>query len=203
MILHRTKEQQGQANAAFTLAEIMVSMAILLIVIAIALSCQMYGLRMFEFVKPKLSANEDARRAVGRLVQEVRCANLIRLGNGSFTNFAEIAANLPQSGNAIQVYPTSDTNAFVRYYRDAADQKLKAMTNGAAAPIVLAQAISNQVVFTSEDFTGRVLTNNQNNRVIGLNLEFYQIQYPKTAVGPGNFYDYYQLRTKITRRTLM
>ena len=203
MIVRHAIGRRGPFNAAFTLAEIMVSMAILLIIVAIALSCQMYGLRMFEFVKPKLSASDDARKAVGRLIQEVRCANLIRVGNGSFTNFAEVPANFPQSGNAIQVYPTSDTNTWVRYYRDGGDQTLKSMTSGGTTPIALAYSISNQVVFTSEDFTGRVLTNNQNNRVIGLNLEFYQLQYPKTAVGPGNFYDYYRLRTKITRRTIM
>ena len=47
-----------------------------------------------------------------------------------------------------------------------------------------------------------VLTNNENNRVIGLTLQFYQIQYPVIRIGPGELYDFYQLRTKITRRTL-
>ena len=177
-------------------------MAVLLIIMGIALSCQMYGLRMFEFVKPKVSASDDARRAVGRLVEEVRSANIIRVGNGGASSFAEAGANLPQLGNAIQIYPTADTNRFVRYYRDI-DQSLKLVTNEAGTPVVVAQAISNQVVFTSEDFGGRVLTNRQNNRVVGLTLQFYQIHYPNTPVGPGNFYDYYELRTKITRRTLL
>ena len=54
-----------------------------------------------------------------------------------------------------------------------------------------------------EDFAGNILTNNQNNRIIGLKLEFYQIQYPKMPVGPGQYYDYYQLHTRITRRTIL
>ena len=190
-------------TAAFTLTEIMVSMVILLIIMGIALSCQMYGLRMFEFVKPKLSASDDARRAVGRLIDEVRSATTVRVGNGSLSSFAEVAPNSPQRGNAIQITLGTNASQFVRYYRDPADQKLKSMTNGATVPIIVAHSISNQVVFTSEDFAGRVLTNNQNNRVIGVNLEFYQIQYPTTRVGPGNFYDAYQLRTKITRRNLL
>ena len=189
--------------AGFTLPEVLVSMAIMLIIMAIALSCQMYGIRMFEFIKPKLSASDDARRTVGRLVEQVRSANLVRVGNGSFTNFVEIAPNLRQQGNAIQIYLTTNMSQFVRYYRDPADKKLKVMANGASAPTVLAQSISNQVVFTSEDFSGNVLTNNQNNRVIGVALTFFQIHYPTTPVGPGNFYDHYDLRTKITRRSLL
>ena len=192
----------SRGSGGFTLPEILVSMAILLIIVGIALSCQMYGLRMFEFVKPKLGASDDARRTVGRLVEQIRSANIIRVGNGTFTNFTEIAPNFPQQGNAIQVYPTTNMSQYVRYYRDPADQKLKVMTNGASAPVVLAHSVSNQVVFSSEDFSGHTLTNNQNNRVIGVALSFFQIHYPTTPIGPGNFYDRYDLRTKITRRLL-
>jgi hypothetical protein len=69
--------------------------------------------------------------------------------------------------------------------------------------VVIANAVSNQIVFRAEDFTGRLLSNNFNNRVISMELNFYQIQYPVTAVGPGNYYDFYRLRTRITRRTLL
>jgi hypothetical protein len=57
-------------------------------------------------------------------------------------------------------------------------------------------------VFAAEDHLGNVLTNSQNNRVIGLRLQFYQIAFPVVAVGPGNYYDFYQLRTRVTRRML-
>ena len=90
---------------------------------------------------------------------------------------------------------------FVRYFRDS-DEKLKRVANGSPTPTVIASAISNQVVFTSEDFMGAVLTNNENNRVIGLALQFYQLEYPSVSIGPGNLYDSYQLRAKITRRAL-
>jgi hypothetical protein len=68
--------------------------------------------------------------------------------------------------------------------------------------MVVANAITNSMVFTSEDYTGTVLTNNLNNRVIGMTLQFYQLEYPTVPIGPGAFYDFYQLRTKITRRAL-
>ena len=52
------------------------------------------------------------------------------------------------------------------------------------------------MAFTAQDFSGNVLTNNQNNRVIHLTLEFYQ---------PARFLlgaDYYKLETSMTRRAL-
>jgi hypothetical protein len=58
------------------------------------------------------------------------------------------------------------------------------------------------MVFTSEDFAGNVLNNNLNNRVIGVTLQFYQLEAPPVLIGPGSLYDFYQLRTKITRRAL-
>ena len=56
------------------------------------------------------------------------------------------------------------------------------------------------MVFSSEDYTGAVLRSNINNRVISLTLQFYQLQYPTVSIGPGQLYDFYQLRTKITPR---
>ena len=67
---------------------------------------------------------------------------------------------------------------------------------------MVARTITNTVVFRAQDYLGRVLTNNQNNRVIGLNLQFYQIEFPVYLIGPGYYFDYYELRTKITRRVL-
>jgi hypothetical protein len=111
-------------------------------------------------------------------------------------------ANALQAGNALQVYPTSDPDRFVRYFRDPSDSSLKRTTNGWGEAVVIATAITNPVVFAAEDFTGTILTNSENNRVIAVNLQFFQLQYPAVPVGPGNFYDFYQLRTRITRRAI-
>ena len=66
----------------------------------------------------------------------------------------------------------------------------------------MASYVTNSVVFTSEDYQGTILTNNQNNRVIGLTLQFYQIQYPVMKIGSNQMFDFYQVRTKVTRRVL-
>jgi len=182
----------------------MVTMAIFMLVISGILTSYMYGLRMFELIKPKLNASDDARATINKLVNEIRSANIIRIGNGNVSSFTPVGVNSSQAGSAIQIYPTSDTNSFVRYFWDSSMKQLKRTHTGAPGIVViLAQNVTNQSVFTAEDFMGNTVTNNVNNRVIGLTLQFSQIQYPVMSVGPGNYYDFYQLRTKITRRTLL
>lgn len=190
------------ARSGFTIPEVMITMALATMVMGGILACHLFGMRMFELTKSKLGASDSARTAISLMISEIRSAKLIRIGQGSLAAFDEIPVNSMQQGSAIQIYPTISTNSFVRYFWDSSDRKLKRATNSAPSATTVASAVSNALVFTSEDFTGRVLTNNENNRVIGLSLQFYQLQYPTVPIGPGSHYDYYQLRTKITRRTL-
>lgn len=188
-------------HRAHTLTELMVSMAIVLLVMAGVLSAHVFGLKLFEVTKTKIGASDDARAAVSLMVTEIRSAKLLRVGTGSASAFSEAPIDTPQLGNAVQIHATTSPSNFVRYYRDPADQKLKRQTSAGTSSVV-ASAITNAIVFTAEDFSGTILTNNENNRVIGLALQFCQLEYPAVSIGPGNLYDFYQLRTKITRRTL-
>ncbi len=187
---------------AFTLPEALIAMSLFLVVMGGVVFSHIYGMRLFQLSRSKLGASDEARRAISKLVEEIRSAKIIRIGSGGLTNFATCGITDTQSGNAIQVYPTTNTTSFVRYYWDSVDNRLKRTTNGVSAVYVVANAISNQVVFTAENHLGQVLTNNNNNRVIGLTLQFYQLQYPTINIGPGGLYDFYQLRTRITRRAL-
>jgi prepilin-type N-terminal cleavage/methylation domain-containing protein len=197
----RLRAEERRRQRGHTLTELMVTMAVVLFVLAGVMAAHVFGLRLFEMNKAKLGASDDARDAIGHMVTEIRAAKLIRIGDGSASFFTEVTPNTPQRGGAIQVYPTSSTNTFVRYFRDT-DQKLKRLSSGTTNADVIVSFITNQVVFTAEDFSGIVLTNNENNRVIGLALQFYQLEYPTVSIGPGSLYDFYQLRTKITRRAL-
>ena len=190
-------------QSAFTLPEVMVAMVALVMILGAMIASYVYGLRMVEFTKPKLSASDEARRAISLLIHEIRSAHIVRIGNGGLNSFTEVGPNSAQTGSAIQIQPTTNTADFVRYFWDSGDRKLKRTVDGATAVQVVANSVSNQMVFTAEDFAGRTLTNNYNNRVIGLTLQFYQIQYPVMPIGPGNYYDFYQLRTKIARRTIL
>jgi Tfp pilus assembly protein PilW len=198
----RADLSRNRLRGAFALPNFMVTMTIFLMVLAGITSSHLFGLRMFEVTRAKLGASDDARAAISRLVEEVRSGKIVRIGNGDPVVFNEVPPNQPQQGNAIQIHATTNINAYVRYYWDAADQQLKRVTDDAAGPVTVAHAISNETVFSSEDFSGTILTNNRNNRVIGLSLDFYQLQYPTVNIGPGNYYDYYRLRTRMTRRAL-
>jgi hypothetical protein len=193
------KLPSARQTQAFTLPEMLVASSVCTLVIAGLVTTHLFALRLFEFTKPKMSASDGARVTISHLVGDVRNANRIRIGQGSQTTFTEAAFGARQQGNAIEVYPTTNTSSFFRYYRDT-DQRLKRMASGSTTNEVLANSVSNQVVFTSEDHLGNILTNNSGNRVIGMNLQFTQIEYPVMKIGPTEFYDFYQLRTKITQR---
>ena len=189
-------------TAAFTLPEMMIATAIFTIVLGAVLSCHLFGVRMFQISKAKLGASDGARHALGRMADEIRSAKVIQVGTGTLDSFVEVLPGTLQEGNSIQVYPSTNTAQYVRYFRDPLDGALKRKSTESAACAASALSITNAVVFTSEDYQGNVLTNNQNNRAIGVRLQFYQIAYPVVAIGPGALFDYYQMRSRITRRTL-
>lgn len=191
-----------RSSCGYTITELMVTMAIVLLVMGAVLTAHVFGLRLFELTKAKLGASDEARAAISTMISEIRSAKIIRIGDGTLSTFAEAGVNSLQKGSAVQIHAGTNTNHFVRYFWDAADRKLKRTTNSASFVSVVANSISNNLVFTAEDYNGNVLTNNENNRVIGLTLQFYQLQYPTVSIGAGGYYDFYQLRTKITRRTL-
>lgn len=194
--------RRASGSRGFTFTEIMIAGTLLMMILAGMLSAHLFGMRMFEITKAKLGANDEARQAISLMMQEIRSGKLVKVGSGNLTHFTEVPADTAQRGSAVQIYPTASTNQFVRYFWDGESQKLKRTTNGSSSVSIVANSITNNIVFSAEDAVGNVLTNNENNRVIALTLQFYQIQYPIIRIGPGEYYDFYHLRTKITRRTL-
>lgn len=197
-------QERRAGQPAFTFVEVLVAMSIMLVVLTGVLYVQSFGMRLFQLTRSKLGASDDARKAIDLMCGEIRSAKNIKIGNGGLgvTNFTEIADGALQKGNAIQIYPSQNTNSFVRYFWNTNTTQLERTTNGTTTFTIVANFITNSAVFASENAFGNVLTNNENNRVISLKLQFYQMQYPITRIGPGNYYDYYQLSTKITRRVL-
>jgi prepilin-type N-terminal cleavage/methylation domain-containing protein len=189
-------------QTAFTLTEFMVAMSIFALVIFAVIYSQMFGMKMFTMTQSKLTASNGARKVLNRIRDEIRSGKTMVVGNGDANSFSIILSNAPVVGNALQIYPTTATNTFVRYYLDLSDQKLKRQTSGSNQLEVLASYITNQIVFRAEDYAGNVLTNEQNNRVIKMTLQFYQWEFPVMVAGQGGYYDYYKLQTRMTRRTI-
>jgi hypothetical protein len=132
---------------------------------------------------------------------EIREGKILTIGNWNAVSFATIPDNTLQIGNALQISLTTNTSTYILYYLDT-NGCLNRTTSLGGQPQILASYITNQLVFQSEDFRGNVLTNDQNNRVIRMLLEFYKWEYPITTVGSGGMYDYYRLQTRITRRMI-
>jgi len=97
---------------AFTLVELMVTMALFTVVIGGVIYSHITGLKMYELTKAKLGANDQTRTALGLLVGEVRSAHTLEIGNVSGATFTQVADGSPQEGAALQIYPTTDTNVY-------------------------------------------------------------------------------------------
>ena len=194
--------QPTPRRRAFTLPEIMSVMALFSLLLLALISSQIMGIKMYRISESKLTATASGRRALDQVRDEIRSGKVLLVGNGSSSTFTPSADNQPNIGNAVQIYATTNTNTFVRYYLDANDDRLKRVKSGSTNVQVIANYVTNDIAFRAENFRGQVLTNNQNNRVIRMVLEFYQWEFPCTTVGANNVYDYYRLQTRITRRTI-
>lgn len=186
-----------RSRQAFTLPELTIAMGVFLLLITAVISTHVFGLKMYEVARAKLGTSDKARKAISLLGYEIRRAKRVQVGNVSGDIFTPIALNATNKGNAIQIYTTSLTNNFVRYFRDT-DKKLKRMTNNVVT--VVAGSITNNSVFTKEDAFGTIQTNDTGKYVIGLTLKFYELEFMRTSIGSGGFYDSYQLQTKIAPR---
>jgi hypothetical protein len=197
-----TRVSKHKSLRAFTLVEIMTATGLFSLVVIGVIYTQLFGMRMFNVTSAKLGAGDSARRVLNVIRDDIRSGKLLYVGNGDSTRFTNIAGTGLQQGNALQIYPTTDTNVYVRYFLDTTNQALKRVTSGSSQVRILAPFLTNQIAFRAEDFKGNILTNNQNNRVIRVVMDFYQWEFPVAQAGSGSFYDYYHLQTKITRRAI-
>jgi hypothetical protein len=199
----------GRNEAGFTLAEIVMASGLFVVMTGAIVGTYLFGLQLHQSTQAKLGSNDDARKAVSILEDAIRSATRIAVGNGGQTSFTELTTNM-LVGPAIQIYATSDTNTWVRYYGETDPGSTNygrlcclASTNGTNYTVVIPHDVLNpQTLFTSEDNYGNVLTNNQNNRIIGLNLQLYTVVNTLAQNSSGASHDYYQLRTRITRRRI-
>jgi hypothetical protein len=193
-------ERSSPDRCAFTITEIMTSMAIFSLVMLGVLYSHLFGLRVFNISATRLSASQSSRAALNRVCEDIRSGKLLYVGNGSSTGFTNVPLNIPRLGNALEIFPSVSTNAFIRYFMDANAKALKRFDSSSGNVQTIAPFITNQIVFSAEDYAGNTLTNDQNNRIIRLDLEFYQWEFPVAQVGA--YYDSYHLQTRIARRNI-
>ena len=199
--------RRQHSRSAFTLTEVMITAGLFSIVIVGSILAHITGLKLCATAQTKLRATHTARAALNRTRDEIRSATLIEVGNckatnsWNVTNFAKVSSSALRQGNALKIYPTGDTNSYIVYYLDTSDQTLKRVANSGKFETV-ANYITNKIPFAAEDYTGNVLTNDQNNRVIRMTLEIYQWEFASLNRGGRDAYDYYRVQTRTARRAI-
>jgi type II secretory pathway pseudopilin PulG len=181
---------------AFTLPEVLVTMTVCVLITIAVVTSQVFGARLTQFTQAKVNTSDNARGLMRLLRSDIQSARLIRVGQGNASTFTEAAIDTPQQGNALEIYPTTSSSVFVRYFRNAVDSKLNRLgTNGVLAD--LASNITNANIFSAEDFRGNVVTSCQHNAVIGIDLQFTCLKNPNLPLGPGQHYKSYRFQTRI------
>lgn len=186
---------------AATLIELQMGIAILVLVIGAACGSHVFGLRMFYQTRMSLEATDESRKVLGNLREEIRGCTMVQVGTGSHTAFKEIPDDTKQIGNALQIFPGTNTNSYIIYYRHT-DETMRKWSTASGRLETLAHNVTNVAVFKATDYGGIVLTNNENNRVVEIALKFLQ-QRGQNAAHRGGLHNYYQVETKATRRKVL
>ena len=203
------------AVSAFTVVEMVTVAAILAVIVIWMVELQIFALRMYTLAATKTTATETGRKAMNKLRDAIRSANIAYVGIYA-TNGTGFSLSTNGTGNALQLV-IADTNGIFNitntFYLDipqpvSTDQPndfpLCCLDNNGHVT-KLVNYLTNYYVFQAEDYAGNFLTNMvayQNNGVIHITLQFDQWEYPVGFVGGNavNAYDYYQLSTRVTRR---
>jgi len=197
-------------ESGFTMVEMMVSTAIMIITVGALLSSHLIGLRQSQLVESKAGASDTSRRAIGQMTRDIRSAKMWFIGAISGTNFVAITNGL-QRGTALALCETTNGSQFVFYYYDLtytnnSNGRLMTTTTTNWNPVVLASNLiygaSNSLCFTAENYNGVNQSSGWSSKnyknVIHTTLQFQQFQYPTTTVGSNCLYDFYQLDYRAT-----
>jgi hypothetical protein len=183
------------AACAFTLAEMMTTVAIFSMVVIGMVSLQIFGFKMNSFTSSKLISTAYSLKILNQIRDQVRGANLVQVGNWDGALFTTTGTN----GNALQIYPTTNLANYLCFYLDTNTTRLYKLDNaGADPPIMLASNIINQTIFQMEDFRGNsIVSGSTEHYTIQMTLQFLQLDYQV----PTNVYENYILQTLMTPRT--
>jgi hypothetical protein len=217
--IEKSSNKPGLRLLGYTLHELLMSMTTSVLIIGGIVYSNLLGLKIQELSKSKLNAAQDARKFLNNVFSDIRSAQRIDIGNttcststGMGAVFTMATDGNPQCGNSIRIYPAVDgsnhvnTNFYVHYfYHDqSTSQCLRRciVSNSTYNISKVAKSISNQNIFTSEDIFGNTVTNRRMlPKPMGIYLQFYEIVYPKVAIGTQGLYESYQYRTRVSCRT--
>jgi type II secretory pathway pseudopilin PulG len=202
----------------FTLVEMVITVGVFLFIfVGVMVAVQIFGLRIYTLAATKLVATAGGRQAMNQIRDQIRGGKMVYVGNCSsaVSSSFNLITNAPQQGNALIIYPTTNTTSYSVYYLDFNPNPLIPYTNRliqfnvsnsvTTYTKMLAKYVTNQIVFDMEDWQTHIVTSEQsldNRLLVRVTMQFSQWEYPLAFVGGVglNAYDYYQLRTRVFRR---
>ena len=182
--------------------------------IGVMVAIQIMGLRIYTLGATKLSAMANAIKVLDQVRDDIRASKYVYVGNCTTVSdpstFTTTAPSNSVTGAALKICPTTNSVPYYVFYLDSSGQtnflKMATTPDGInfGTPVTMASYITNLIVFAAQDCYGNVLTNDSNNRIIYMEMDFYQWEYPVGFIGSVgmNAYDYYKVTTKISRRLI-
>jgi len=203
-----------RAVRGFTLAEMVITVGVFLFIFTgVMVAVQIFGLRIYTLAATKLVATAGGRKALNQIRDQIREGKMVSVGNcssPSYSSFALIGTTNSQQGNALIIYPTTNTAWYSIYYLDTSTTTNRLIQFNVSNSVTtytntLAKYLTNNLVFDARDWQNNIVTNDQsldNRLLIEVTMQFSQWEYPIAYVGTNglNAYDYYQLRTRVFRR---
>jgi len=187
---------------AFTLTELMITLAIFSLVVMGMVSLQIFGFKMNSFTSNKLRSTGDSLNVLDQIRNEILEANnSVLIGNYNVSNsvFTAVANGQPAVGNAVQIL-NSPGNP-VTFYLNPNTGKLYELGNTANnQPTLLTRSSSiiNSQPFKAMDCFGNTLKVGGTYYTIKMTLQFSNLVYSV----PTPTYDVYRLESCATPREL-
>ena len=183
---------------AFTLTEMMITLAIFSLVVIAMVSLQIFGFKLNALTSNKMRSTASSLKVldqIGNLVLGATNTALIGNINANNNTFIAIAINRTAIGNALQI--SNNATSYTTFYlnTDHILYQLGSATN--SQPVPLASAVYNPQPFQAEDYRGtNILVGASGHYTIKITLQYSNWLYAM----PSTVYDTYRLESRATPR---
>lgn len=197
--------------AAFTLAEMLIVMGLMVVVGGAMILCNLFGLSMSMRQEIWMDATSDTARTIGKLMTDVRSAQMIEVGNYVNGSFVQVPTSTNQWGDALRIFFSTNSVGTTSppwidyYYSQSTSNLIRTNWEGAGVPGSYSEVCANPItndsrIFTLEDALGNTQTVTATIAVVDVYLSYIKFQNPQITIGPGGLVDLYSVRTRITPR---
>ena len=178
---------------AFTLVELMITMAIFMMLVLAMVGVQIFGFRINALTTSKLMTTAYSLKALDQVQSQVRGASSVVVGTG--TSLASFTAT-GTTGPSLMIFaPTGGSNLLYLSTNTGGLYEIFSATN---QPMTVASNLVNSVAFQTVDCHGNnISSTGLEHYAIRMTLQFYKLNYQV----PTNVSSYYTFQTEITPRS--